>query len=155
VLRDAPDWAVAHGVVPPGFAHFSRVSTTGAHRDVLVLERIAALYAVLGRYERAIAIDREILGDQPGAFRARRRLTWCLLRIGRYQEAVAAAGPLEARPERDLLSHRIARAARRSVSPEAAADPRAVTAIVPLFSSREASWLVEGIAAPVHRAPRD
>jgi len=151
VLRDAPEWATRHGVVPSGFLRMARGAlTSGATRDSGTRDRVAALYAVLGRYERAAALDRRELRAAPEAVRARRRLVWSLLRMERFEEAAATAAPLEAQPEADGLSHAIAKAA-REIGALDAAEVRALVAKLPFLSRAETSWLLAGRVQPAPR----
>ena len=140
VLRDAPEWAIRHGVVPRGFVRAAHAALTG-RADAAVRDRVAALYALLGRYERAAEIDRSLLGANPKAVRVRRRLVWSLLSLGRVEEAAAAAAALEAQPEADGLSHRLARAAREARGRDAA-EVRAslVGAAIPLPARSRTGW---------------
>jgi hypothetical protein len=139
VVRDAPGWAVAHQIVPYGFARMAR--DTVAHRaDVATQDRVARIWAVLGRYERAIAIDRALVRAAPEPVHVWRRLTWSLLRLGRFDEASEAAKALERQPADDELSHWIADAAREvpALDPERA---RARVSGLPMLARAEASAL--------------
>ena len=150
VIREAPDWAFRHGAIPRRFPDLvARAESGGAPR---IRDRVAALYAVLGCYERAAAIDRTLLRDAPDAVGPRRRLVWSLLRSGGYEEARAEAAVLAAHPSADPLSHAIAEAAKQvaSLSPEQRTE---VVARLPLLAHEEVSWLVRGIVQPDPRPP--
>jgi hypothetical protein len=154
VIRDVPDWAVSHGVVPAGFVAAARSAVTSRGREeVPARDRVAALYAALGRYERAAALDRSLLAVSPEAVRVRRRVVWSSLRAGADAEAAAAAVQLAAQPEADGLSHRIALAAREvpGLDPEAR---RQRLAVLPVFTRYEVPWLIGGILQPAPRPPR-
>src|SRR5262249_43966333 len=75
VIRNAPDWAVRHGTIPRRFVHMAQVAAAG-RATAAARNRVAAISAVLGRYERAIEIDRALLRAEPGAGPGRRRLRW-------------------------------------------------------------------------------
>jgi hypothetical protein len=154
VIREARLWAVEHGIVPANFdllVGSARSFDTAARGPALA--ELAALYAALGLCERAHRIDERLLRANPGALGARRRLVWCLLRLGRAEEAGAAAGPLAQAPAADALSRALAAAARElpALSPEAAASRVARLA---LFTRAEAAWLLSGAAPPEARARR-
>jgi hypothetical protein len=154
VLRDAPAWAIRHGVVPRGFVRDARTALTGRAGVAGVRDRIAGLYAVLGRYERAAAIDRSLLSAHPEAVQAQRRLVWSLLSLGRADEAAAAATALDARPETDGLSHRLAEVAREARGRDAA-EVRASVAGLPFLYRPEAAQLLVGVLPPLPRPPRE
>jgi len=139
VIRDAPDWAIAHGVVPRGFLRMARDAFSG-HASGAVSDRVAAVSAVLGRYDRAIAIDRVLVRSQPDWVNVRRRLTWSLLRLGQIDEAAEVAAPLAARPPGDELSSWIVDTVREipTVDPDRA---RAAIASLPFLTRAEATAL--------------
>jgi hypothetical protein len=93
-IREAPEWAIRHGIVPHGFPRLAHEVASG-RASPGARDRLAAIWAVLGEYERAVAIDRELLRDQPQATKVRRRLVTSLLRLGLSDEAADAAGDLE------------------------------------------------------------
>jgi len=150
VIRDAPDWAFRHGLVPQHFPELAASAESGAPGDPLIRARVAALFAVLGCYERAAAIDRTLVRDAPDAIRTRRRLVWSLLRSGTYAEARVEAARLEARPGGDVLSHWIAGTAERigSLPPEERLE---AVARLPLIAHDEVEWLTAGITPPEPR----
>jgi hypothetical protein len=154
VIRDTPEWAVRHGVIWPGFPAMARAAAIRQDPRVDVLrDRVASLYAVLGRYDRAVEIDRSLLRADPDAVRPRRRLVWSLLRLGRAEEAASAARALEAQPAADGLTQRIANAA-REVQGLGAEQARAAAAELPLLSGPESSSLIDPILQPPFRPPR-
>jgi hypothetical protein len=151
VIRERPDWAIAHGVVPHGFVRMAR-NTVAGRAGTAALDRVATIGAVLGRYERAIAIDRGLVHAQPRILRVRRRLVWSLLRSGHYPEAAVAASELEALT-RDWLSARIAKTAQQIAALEA--EPaRAAIATLPFLTVAEGDSLQQGIEPPAPRPPR-
>jgi hypothetical protein len=84
---------------------------------------------------------------------AQRRRVWCLLQLGREDEALAAAGALEQAPGAGALAREIAAAARElpSLDSEAAASRLAQ---LPVFTRAEAARLLAGVAAPEARTQR-
>ena len=142
VIERAGGWAFRHGMVPPRFARLAHVARhSDAPRDRTARSRAAIVYAVLGLYGNAIAIDRRSLQRDPGAVAVRRRLAWSLLRTGAYPEAAAVAAPLTSQPEADGLSHLIERTAREVLALDAA-SARARVALLPLLTRAEAHWLL-------------
>ena len=57
VIREAPEWAFRHGAIPPRFPLLAARAETPTPGDTPIRDRVAALYAVLGCYSRAAAID--------------------------------------------------------------------------------------------------
>lgn len=154
VLRDAPEWAIAHGIVPRGFAQMTAIAgASGARGDLPTRHRVAALFAVLGRYERAAAIDRRILRFAPEDARARRRLAWSLARMGADREAAEITVALAAQPESDGFSQGMATAV-REIGALSGEERRAALAALPLLTRTERDWLTTGIASPIARQPR-
>jgi len=148
VIREAPEWAEAHGLVPRDLAALeaARAGSDPA-RKLGALERLAEQRAALGLYEEAVAIEREILGANPGAIPPARRLVWSLLRLGRFAEARAEARTLE---RAGGLPAAIARTARTAED----ADPEAretALARLPVFTRPEARGAVAGLADPPPR----
>jgi hypothetical protein len=147
VIRAAPGWAFAHGLVPGGFAALE-AEAAGADpaRRRGALDRLASLDVALGLYEQAIGIDRRLLRSNPGANAPARRLVWSLLRLGRTAEAAEAARALRAT---DAISAAISATA---LDARAASDPDARAALLarlPVFPRAEASRVLSGLA----RAP--
>lgn len=155
VVREAPDWAVDHGLVP-----FDIQQLVSASHDVDPMrrrwaqDRLASLYAALGLYERAIRLDRRLLKGAPDALAARRRLVWSLLRLGRSSEALAESEALSEAPAFDGLSHAIADAA-QDVASGREADAAGRVARLPVFTRAEAARLLDGfVPPPVRGQPR-
>ena len=154
VLRDALEWAIAHGIAPPGFAQMAAIAAPSSARgDLPTRHRVATLFAVLGGYERAAAIDRHILRLAPWDARAQRRLAWSLLRIGADREASAVAAALAAQPEVDGFSRGIA-AAVREIAALRGEERRAALAALPFLTRAERDWITAGLVSPVPRPPR-
>jgi hypothetical protein len=79
---------------------------------------------------------------------------WSLLSLGRAEEAAAAATALDAQPEADGLSHRLAQAAREARGRDAA-EARASLVALPFLYRPEAAWLLVGVVPPQPRPPRE
>jgi hypothetical protein len=152
VIRDAPEWAVAHGIAPRDFVPVARRVAAG-RAPALARNRIAAISAVLGRYERAIALDQVLVREEPRAVGVQRRRVWSLLRLGRFEDAAAAAVDLAARPANDQLSAWIADTARTIDRLDAEAS-RAATAVLPFLTPGESAQLQQSIEAPPPRPAR-
>jgi tetratricopeptide (TPR) repeat protein len=98
-LDTSPDWAVQHGLAP---STYSRMLASVRVGGPIAMRRLASVYATLGLYERAVELDRQFLARRE-ALDVRRRLIWCLLHLGRGEEALAAAERFErSAPERSL-----------------------------------------------------
>jgi hypothetical protein len=155
VIREAPDWAVEHGLVPVNFQGLAAAShTLDLARRRQALERLASLYAALGLYEQAIRLDRRVLRSDPAAVAARRRLVWSLLRLERGAEALEEAQGLAGAAPTDGLSHAIADAARRYATLADEAEARALVALLPVFTRPQAAQLMAGVVPPQPRTSR-
>lgn len=152
VVREAPGWAIQHALIPGDFEGLERAtqSIDFAQRR-LAGERLAAVFAALGLYARAEALDRRALRADPGSLTAARRLLWSLLRQGRTAESLAAADALEAiaGPE-DALSALLVGAARE---PAPVGAPNLV-ALLPVFTREQIPLLLAGLREPEARPPR-
>jgi hypothetical protein len=146
-IHRARPWAVAHGLVPANLSQLEQgAATLDPRQRGPAQERLAALYAALGLYARAEALDRVRLQSDPESLPAGRRLIWSRLHQRDVPGSLAAADALEARaPATDALSALLVSAARRHASlpePEAAA----LVAVLPLWSRAEARRALGGIA---------
>ncbi len=153
VTRKNRTWAILHGLIP---RHFGAITEAAYGSDPkLKLQgrgTLAAIYSALGLYERAIELDRKRLEADPGIIPVRRRLVWCLLRLGRITEALEFAEPLGETPPGDWLSHRIHDVAQEVI--DAGEEARAgLIARLPVLSYAEAAALSTGLAIPVPRIP--
>jgi hypothetical protein len=155
VLREAPRWAVDHGLVPSHFAALETAahSLSSAGRPAAQAQ-LAAIYAALGLYERAEAIDRRLLATDPHsphAVGAARRLVWSLLHQRRAAEGLAAAERLAAlEPPGEGLSRLLVLAARRHAA-LSEADAAALVAGLPVFTPRQGRQLLAGFREPEAR----
>jgi len=154
-IQAAGHWALRHGLVPVDLDQIQAARFGGPpNARLAATARLAALYATLGEYERALALDRELLAERPGNLAARRRVVWCLLRLDRPAQAHRAAVPLRRVAQADELSQRIAQAAKRSAHTPRR-DMRAQTALLlPLFTASEARALVRRVLSAPPRPPR-
>ncbi len=154
VIREAPGWAADHGLVPLNLARLE-----GAARALdpelrrAAQERLAAVLALLGLYERGEALDRRLLRADPGSLPAARRLVWSLLHQGRGGEAREAAERLAAlAPPDDGLSRLLVEAARRHAA-LAEDEAAALVALLPVFWRPELPALLAGFREPEARRP--
>ncbi len=151
VIHEAPEWAREHGLVPEGFGVLEHVARTGRGEPATrARDRVASIYAALGLYAEAAALDRATLETDPDDLRASRRLVWSLLHLGRAFEAKQAAASLAQRPAAYGLSHAIALAARELGALEAD-EARARLAALPVFHRWEVPWLLSGTTRPEPR----
>lgn len=153
VIRKNRTWAILHGLIPRHFGAIAKAAY-GSDPTTKVQGRgtLAAIYAALGLYERAIGIDFKRLEKDPDVIAVRRRVVWCLLRLGRVTEALEFAEPLGETPAADLLSHRIHDVAHEVI--DASEETRAgLIARLPVLSYAEASALAGGLAIPAPRTP--
>jgi hypothetical protein len=149
VIRASPQWAAAHGILP---ADWRELDAAARARDPAARARIATVYALLGLYEQAAAIDHEILAEAPGSLRVARRLTWSLLHLGGPDELRAAADQLAAlSPAPGSLAYAIVEAARMLPAQDAEAA-RALVATLPMFTEIEAQRALATFTAPPARA---
>ncbi len=153
VIRKNRNWAILHGLIPRHFGAITKAAY-GSDPKLKVQGRgtLAAIYTALGLYERAIGLDRKRLEADPGIVAVRRRLVWCLLRLGRITEALEFAEPLGETPPGDWLSHRIYDVAREVIDSNAEARAGLI-ARLPVLSYAEAAALTAGLAIPVPRVP--
>jgi hypothetical protein len=152
VVRDAPAWAVRHGLVPRDFSLLVRRSfALDFKARSPAVERLAALYAALGLYERAAELDRRTLAADPGRITARRRLVWSLLRLDRAPEALDEARALDEIAGAGSPSLYVARAAQEYATLEDARQRDTLVALLPVFTRAEAAALASAHAAPESR----
>jgi hypothetical protein len=152
VLGEAPGWAVEHGLVPVHYAELE--AAAGSLAPSLrppARAQLAAIYAALGLYEHAEAIDRGLLRAQPDSVPAARRLVWSLLHQRRVAESLAAAEQLaELAPPGDALSRLLVDAASRHAAlPDA--EAAALVAVLPVFTRPQGWQLLAGFLEPEAR----
>jgi len=157
VIREAPEWALAHGMIPRGYAALSAAvaNRDGSETDPAPLEvdRLANLFATLGLYEEAIAIDRATLERAPSDWNAARRLIWCLLQQRRWEEASRTSRALD----RDNARRGEASGWSQTVDLVVEATPQrraAFVALMPLMRLSDVGLLRQGTVPPVARQAR-
>jgi hypothetical protein len=154
-LREAPRFAVDHGLVPADFEALELAARSlDPDRRKAARERVAGLLALLGLYERAAALDRDRLREDPGSVSAARGLVWSLLHLRRAAESREAAERLAAlAPADDALSRLLVEAARlcAELREEEAA---ALVARLPLLTRAQARSLLAGLREPEARPRR-
>ncbi len=153
-IARSPDWAIDHGIVPVDFvALVASVRAASSGRSVTPeMHRLATLYATLGLYDRALAVDRRILLMSRGDFEAGRRSLWCLLRAGRLDEALRLADRLESMGVGggpDGFRHTVEQLI--AVDPE---DRARLLSFLPLYPSNRAAEAQRGFVAPPARIAR-
>ena len=157
VIREAPGWSIAHGLIPDdmaGLVDQARLeSTTG--RRVGARDRLASLYVLIGLYDDALAIDARLVEAIERPVAAARRQVWALLHARRVEDLRAAADRLDriARPH-DALSHRLVAVSHRFEA--MSEDERAeVLATLPLFTRPQGQWVTSGFIAAQSRPGRE
>lgn len=144
VIFTRPDWAMAHGVIPIYFPDLlSRGSASGSAQDREAADHLAMLFATLGLYEKAIAVDRPRLEVENEDVGIRRRLAWCLLRSGDLVQAAQIAEALEG--SGDPLAETIFVAAQAAAAGDLA--PGQIQ-ILPLLAPAEATSLTSMVIRP-------
>jgi hypothetical protein len=153
VIHASPPWAAAHGILPADWRGLDAAArSTDPSSRAAARARIATVYALLGLYEQAAAIDRELLAQAPHSLRAARRLTWSQLHLGRVEELSAAADRLAAiGPAPGTLARALVEAARVLPSEDAEAA-RSLVATLPMFTEIEAQRMLAAFTAPPARA---
>jgi hypothetical protein len=155
VIREAPQFAVARGVVPRHIQALAAArdrAGTGSREEAA--NRLASIYAVLGLYDQAIRLDRRSRrGSRPSSL-LQRRLVWSLQRAGRVDEALGVVQNAQPEPAPASLWRPLADAARELHG--APPSPVARSATTPPFLTRnEAQQILSGFARPAPRGPRD
>jgi hypothetical protein len=155
VIREAPDWAILHGVVPLQLSQL-QLSTiradAGPKRSAL--GRLSFIHATLGAYEKAIDYDRRLLHLDFENVDARRRIVWSLLRMGRHADAMAEAEILQQQPGFNDMARLIVEATRAVDEIDSSEDRAALIARLPLLTPFEASQLAAGVVSPSVRPQR-
>jgi hypothetical protein len=152
----SPSWAAAHGILPADWRDVDAAARAPTSAESGAAQgRIATVYALLGLYEQAAALDRERVRQSPGSLPAARRLVWSLLHLGGGEELAGAADRLAAiAPAPGTLASALVSVARSRPSLEDA-PARALVATLPMFTEIEARRTLAAFAAPPARpAPR-
>jgi hypothetical protein len=155
VIREAPRFARAHGVVP---RHIQALAAARDGADVgsrlAATNQLASIYAVLGLYEQAIGLDRRLYTGNGRSSLSQRRLVWSLLRADRADEAletVRNAVPVP-RPASLWLPLAAAAQALQGTRTPPVSDS---TATPPFLTRNEAPQILLGFQWPAPRPPRD
>ncbi|MCP4039956.1 MAG: hypothetical protein GY733_23625 [bacterium] len=149
VIREAPAWATAHGLIPHDLSQLeARTRVADPTQRGIAREHLAGLFATIGLYERAAQIDRETLRVRPREVRAARRLVWSLLRQQRPTEAEHYAKLLTriASPQ-DEISRMLIDSVRH-LSSLSAPQRRALVSVLPMMSRGQSRQLGIGIVNP-------
>jgi hypothetical protein len=114
VIRERPDWAEAHGLLPRGASALREAARSAdPERRFRALGSLALPLALVGAYEQQLTLDREATRLRPDAEAPLRRLVYGLLRLDRAEEAHAVAQRLRALDPRDARSALFERIAAR------------------------------------------
>lgn len=156
VVREAPEWAIAHGLLPVDFRALEEAARreSGTAR-MAARDRLASLYVLIGLYDDALAIDERLVATMPNPLAAERRRVWSLLHTGRIDEAVAVADRLQrlALPN-DGWSRRMVALSHRFESLSEAERAEAL-AVLPLFNRPQGQRAASGFLAAEPRPGRD
>jgi hypothetical protein len=153
VISQATDWAVGHGIIPrdfPGLVDSVRAGVAGS-KVTRAMHRAATLYATLGLYDRARAIDQWILRRDPGNLLAARREIWCLLRQHRYADALESTDAVEAASTGGAAQWRSTVEALIHAEP---GDRQRMLSLIPLYRSNHAAIAQLGMSQPKARTAR-
>ena len=152
VVAEAPDWAVARGVLSRQHDEWLRARFSADNTERFdALNALSRTYALLGAYETQIAIDRGLVRTHPDSKSVNRRMVYGLLHAGRIPEALASArelARLDPRGPRSLAFVRGAREyARRRQTEQGDSFARARTEyakrrIAQGNDVREEGWLI-------------
>jgi tetratricopeptide (TPR) repeat protein len=95
VIRNAPNWAIAQGMIPPNFLKLeARRESESAEERFRALDSIGNVYWLLGDRRAQIEADLAAAAVRPDARDPRRRLADTYLRQRRFKEAEALAREL-------------------------------------------------------------
>jgi hypothetical protein len=149
----APEWSIQHGIIPFDFKPMLesvRNSRASRHRSPDD-SRLAAIYAILGLYDRALQVDRSSLRFDRTDTNAAQRILWCLFQLRRQEELLETArtfadGPLSKFGAGEW-SVAIDDFLERPPSEQATLVP-----LLPLLSAEEVPMVRNGVAYPLARA---
>ncbi len=92
VIQARPDWAAAHGMIPPDHDQTVAASqSTDRNVQLRDLDQLGSTYALLGAYPELIEVETEAQGLGQRGKLSQRRLIYGLIRLDRVEEAVDAA----------------------------------------------------------------
>ncbi len=154
-IARATKWSIDHGIIPvdlPGLVEAVRRGAE-ATRATEAQHRLATIYATLGLYDRALAVDQRAQRADPRNLESSRRRLWCLLRLGRFDDALEWAGKFESAS----VPRGSARGWKTTVRQLLDADLRDrhhLLGLIPLYGSDRAGWAQAGMVAPRARTSR-
>jgi hypothetical protein len=150
VIDERPDWAIAQRMLPLAW---DELRARAAEDDADALDALGRTFALLGLYERALAVDAQATAVRPDAKGPRRRQVYALLRLGRDDEARRAAEELLALDPGDPRSQAVQRIAARAParggttpSSRPVSAPDAAVARFPLLDDAERDALAREFA---------
>ena len=149
VIQQAPQWAIAHGLIPHDFKNLQRSARgPGTPGRAQTRERLSGILALIGLYERAAAFDRETVRRSPTRIAPLRRLIWSLLHQQKLDEAAHRATRLQsiALPRDQIASLLVSSALHAPNFDEA--QRRALIAAVPMMTRQEARQFGSEFAPP-------
>ena len=155
VILRAPEWAKEHGLIPVDFEARLTAARDGLARNQVTpaAESLAMLYAVLGSYDRALMLDRAILGVDRSRAGAAQRVIWSLLHQNRDREALELAHQFDGRPSGPAQPGGWAASVELYLDP-ARGDRSEKLAQLPLMSAGEGRWIQQGVILPRARTSR-
>lgn len=141
VLEKNPTWAIEHGMAPLDFPGLVRAWQRGSVRQKRVAgNRLAATWAALGAYERALLVDdgwQTPSSISPVDLSRQRRSLWCLLRLDRLGPALERAEVLAAHPSMDRITRQLIASTRKYATSKSPQERAEIAALSTLFSRRE------------------
>jgi len=155
VIQQAPQWAEAHGLIPPGFQRAQRRARYGPLEGRrFARSQVADVYVALGLYGQALALESEIPADVTlSAVEARRRV-WLRLMEGRAAEASEESRRLaEVASQTDWLSAEILKAA-NNFELASGTERAEIQAMLPLWTRPQGSRVLGGFREAPLRPPR-
>jgi hypothetical protein len=158
VIREAESWSFANGVIPTYYDQLVKNSKdTNTETGFQPRNLLASFYGALGLYGEAIEMDHELLARFPDATPVRRRLIWCLLRIGSFAGAAELAQPHVRSRHSDPLLQRVEKVASDAIDAEARKDSAMLEKLsgriarLPVFTIPEARALRTSVQSPALR----
>lgn len=149
VVRESTQWAITHGLIPRDFEGLQRSARLrDPVLDKQATERLAGLLAIIGLYDRAEALDREIVRRNPMIISSTRRLVWTLLHQQRFEDAIGVAARLQriASPRDEIATLLISSTDHLASLDED--ERRAVIAALPMMTRQQARQFGTGFVAP-------
>ncbi|MAJ61300.1 MAG: hypothetical protein CBC48_15955 [bacterium TMED88] len=155
VIRQAPQWAEAHGLIPSGFQGAQRRAHYGPLQGrQFARSQVADVYAALGLYGRALALESENPADAALSLPEARRRVWLRLMEGRGAEATDESRRLAAiASETDWLSVQILKAA-NNFERASGAERAEIQAMLPLWTRPQGFRVMGGFREAPLRPPR-